>query len=206
MKLYMKSSVAILALGLGGCVEYSTDFVNGVPFGMSVAQNNLVQTGSGLDTLNNLFSANVPTVVNFEFNQSTLDAAARASLDKQAQFIRGFPMIRFRVYGHTDLVGGESFNRGLGMRRAQAVANYLVSRGVSPSQVEAVVTKGKSQPLVNTPNPERLNRRAQTQIAGMATGYNSFDFDGKRANILYTEYVLGIGPEVAEADAGGGEN
>jgi peptidoglycan-associated lipoprotein len=190
MKMHMKTSVAILAFALTACGD-TTDFRNNSNFGYATTQNALVQTGSGLQELNSRFNQDVQTLVNFDFNSTVLDAEARAILDQQARFINGFPMIRFRVYGHTDLVGSESFNKGLGLRRAQAVVSYLASRGVSRSRLEALITRGKSEPLVNTQNPERLNRRAITQVAGFSSGYDGSEFDGKRAMILYDEYVKG---------------
>ncbi len=199
MKLQLKTSVALLALSVAAC-GYTTDFRDNGNFGYASTQNQLVQIAyggnQGLQDLNARFSADVPTLVNFEFNSTALDGAAMATLNRQAAFIAGFPMIKFRVYGHTDLVGSERYNDGLGLRRAQAVVNYLASRGISRSRVEAVVSEGESQPLVNTTGRERLNRRALTQVAGFAGGYNGADFDGKRAVILYNEYVLGTAKEV----------
>ncbi len=192
MTIQIKSSVALFAFALTAC-GYTTDFRDNSNFGFATTQNLLVQSAyggnSGLQDLNGRFSADVPTTVNFEFNRSELDGAAMAALDRQAQFINGFPMIRFRVYGHTDKVGSENFNQGLGLRRAQAVVSYLVSRGVSRSRVEAVVSEGESQPIVNTEGRERLNRRAVTQVAGFARGFNGADFDGKRAALVYAAYV-----------------
>lgn len=199
MKLQLKTSVALLALSVAAC-GYTTDFRNSGSFGYASTQNQLAQIAyggnRGLQDLNARFSADVPTLVNFEFNSTALDGAAMATLDRQAAFIAGFPMIKFRVYGHTDLVGSERYNDGLGLRRAQTVVNYLASRGISRSRVEAVVSEGESQPLVNTTGRERLNRRALTQVAGFAGGYSGADFDGKRAVILYNEYVLGTAKEV----------
>ncbi len=196
MKMKIKTSVAFLAMTLSAC-GYTTDFRdNNRNFGFASTQNALVQTGSGLADLNSRFGQDHQTVVNFEFNRSELDGTAMAILDRQAQFINGFPMIKFRVYGHTDQVGSESYNDGLGLRRAQTVVGYLVSRGVSRSRVEAVVSAGESQPLVNSGNRERLNRRAVTQVAGFAGGFKGADFDGKRAALLYADYVLGKTAEV----------
>jgi len=50
------------------------------------------------------FSAEVPDTINFAFNSSELSDEARSILKKQADFIRQFPEVRFRVFGHTDKV------------------------------------------------------------------------------------------------------
>ncbi len=195
MKLHIKTSVALLAFSLSAC-GYTTDFRHSqTNFGFATTQNALIQTGSGLSELNIRFNQDGHTTVNFAFNRSELDGTARAILDRQANFINGFPMIKFRVYGHTDQVGSESYNNGLGLRRAQAVVSYLASRGVSRSRVEAVVSEGETMPLVDSGTRERLNRRAETQVVGFAAGFDGSEFDGKRAVILYNEYVTGITTE-----------
>jgi peptidoglycan-associated lipoprotein len=76
-----------------------------------------------------------------------------AILDKQANFIRQFPEVRFKVFGHTDLVGSQGYNYNLGLRRAKAVVNYLVAKG-SRSRLEAVVSYGKTRPLIQTNGPK----------------------------------------------------
>ncbi|WP_150121224.1 OmpA family protein, partial [Sulfitobacter sp. HI0076] len=70
--------------------------------------------------LANRFASEVRSTVTFAFNSDRLDANAQAILRQQAGWIRQFPEMRFRVYGHTDLVGSQTYNRALGLRRAQA--------------------------------------------------------------------------------------
>lgn len=85
-------------------------------FGNSLLNNQLVQTGERQYTfdLANRFANEVLTTVNFAFNSAALDAGARDTLNEQAKWIRQFPEIRFRVYGHTDSVGGTRYNKNLG--------------------------------------------------------------------------------------------
>ena len=112
-------------------------------FGNSTMNNTLVMTGQGgyvLD-LANRFAAEVDSTVNFAFNSATLDGEAQAVLLRQANWIRQFPEVRFRVYGHTDLVGSNAYNQRLGLRRAQAVVHFLVSHGISRTRLEAVVSQ-----------------------------------------------------------------
>jgi peptidoglycan-associated lipoprotein len=77
----------------------------------------------------------------------------RAILRQQATWIQQFPEVRFRVYGHTDLVGSAAYNQALGLRRAQAAVRFLESQGISRSRLEAVASFGKTRPLVNTSAP-----------------------------------------------------
>ncbi|HHY50284.1 MAG TPA: OmpA family protein, partial [Alphaproteobacteria bacterium] len=122
-------------------------------FGNATMNNTLIQSGekSYVIDLTRRFSAEVPNTVNFAFNQSVLDGTAQAALRRQADWIRQFPEVRFRVYGYTDLVGSDAYNKRLGMRRAQAVVAFLASQGISRSRLEAVVSYGETQPLVYTP-------------------------------------------------------
>lgn len=164
-------------------------------FGQSVAMNTGQMTSQqnyAID-LTRKFGADVPPVVNFAFNSSVLDAQAQQSLLKQASWIKQFPEVRFRVYGYTDLVGSAGYNKSLGMRRAQAVVGFLVSQGISHSRLEAVVSFGKTHPLVFTQGPERANRRAVTEVSGFVQT-SKLVLNGKYAAIIFREYVNSAQP------------
>jgi len=135
------------------------------------------------------FEREVPTMIHFDFNKSNLDGKSRAILDKQASWIRQFPEIKFRVYGHTDLVGSARFNKRLGLRRARTVVRYLISRGVSGRRLQAMVSFGETQPLIVTEGRERKNRRTVTEVIGFARSYQGSGLDGKYADLLYRRYV-----------------
>ena len=159
-------------------------------FGNATMNNTLVQNGEKHYVLDlaNRFANEVDSTVNFAFNSSQLDAAARATLNQQANFIRQFPEVRFRVYGHTDLVGSAAYNQRLGLARARAVVGYLVSHGISATRLEAVVSKGETQPLVVTQGRERKNRRTVTEVTGFVED-NPMILDGKYAQVVYRGYV-----------------
>lgn len=159
-------------------------------FGSAVAINSAINEGedSYRVSLARRFAEEVDTTVNFAFNSAVLDAEARAALDIQADFIRQFPEVRFTVYGHTDLVGSASYNRSLGLRRAQAVVNYLVGSGVDRSRLEAVVTLGETQPLVVTEGMERANRRTVTEVSGFLQRHPTV-LNGRYAEIIFRDYV-----------------
>ncbi len=159
-------------------------------FGNPTMNNMLIQTGQKSYAINlaNKFAAQVPATVNFPFNSSQLDASAQVSLRKQANWIKQFPEIRFRVYGHTDLVGGNAFNKRLGLRRARVVVSYLTSQGISRSRLEAVASFGETQPLVVTSGKERRNRRTVTEVSGFVQNHPTV-LNGKYAQVIFREYV-----------------
>jgi len=159
-------------------------------FGSAVNQNIAINNGdeSYRISLARRFEAEVPSTVNFAFNSTALDEQARAVLRRQADFILQFPEVRFKVYGHTDLVGSTAYNRGLGLRRAEAVVLYLTSQGISRSRLEAVVSFGEEQPLIVTEGRERANRRTVTEVSGFVEDHPTL-LNGKYAEVIFREYV-----------------
>jgi outer membrane protein OmpA-like peptidoglycan-associated protein len=159
-------------------------------FGNATMQNTMVMMGAWDATvaLGNRFAQEVPTTINFAFNSSVLTEEAKATLRLQANFIRQFPEVRFRIYGHTDLVGSEAYNKALGMRRAKAAVAYLSSQGIGSARLEAVVSFGKTQPVIATPGPEERNRRTVTEVTGFVKG-NPTVMNGKYAEIVWRSYV-----------------
>ncbi len=194
-------SLLSAAVGLSACTT-STDpvytqfyseagaLVDTGDFGNATLNNRLVMTGERQYTfdLAKRFASEVDSTVNFAFNSSQLDANAQAILRKQASWIRQFPEIRFKVYGHTDAVGSNRANKHLGKRRADAVVRYLSTQGISRSRLEAVVSFGETQPLVVTQGRERRNRRTVTEVSGFVKRHPTV-MDGKYAQIIYRDYV-----------------
>jgi peptidoglycan-associated lipoprotein len=201
-------------LALTACGESSVSWdkelgseVDKGQFGNATMNNMLIQTGELEYTvaLAERFSAEVPDTINFEFNSAELSAEARSILKKQADFIRQFPEVRFRVFGHADAVGSNAYNQRLGLRRAQAAVAYLSSLGISRSRLEAVVSYGETRPLIATNQAEVRNRRTVTEVSGFVKSH-PLVLNGKYAAIIWREYVSSAvpGAVVAEADAGGG--
>ncbi|MGR3801934.1 MAG: OmpA family protein [Marinibacterium profundimaris] len=184
----MASALALVLLA--GCNYEAGYEVDGGTFGDASYNNEQVQTGAKqyVDTLNDRFSAEVPTTITFAFDSAYLDNTARATLTRQAQWIRQFPEVRFSVYGHTDAVGSAAYNKQLGLRRAQAAVAYLTSHGISRSRLEALVSFGETQPAIVTSGRERANRRTVTQVSGFV-GRHPTVMDGKYAQIIYRDYV-----------------
>ncbi|RKT28216.1 outer membrane protein OmpA-like peptidoglycan-associated protein [Roseovarius halotolerans] len=176
--------------------------------GFGNANMNNIQVMSGekgyVYDLANRFSQEVPSTVNFAFNSAALDAGARDTLNEQAAWIRQFPEVRFRVYGHTDKVGSPGYNKQLGLRRAHAAVNYLVAQGISRSRLEAVASYGETQPLIVTQGRERRNRRTVTEVTGFVSSHPTV-MDGNYARVIYREYVKSAAPKSTLIMTGGAE-
>lgn len=165
-------------------------FVDEGDFGNPTMHNTQLQSGelSLIVDLNLKFAGEINPMVNFAFDSTTLDADAQATLRKQATWIRQFPEVRFKVFGHTDLVGSSAYNKGLGLRRANAVIRYLSTQGVNRARLQAVSSFGETQPLIVTQDRERRNRRTITEVSGLVTK-NPADLNGKYAALIFREYV-----------------
>ncbi|MGX9351577.1 OmpA family protein [Shimia sp. W99] len=198
----MWKKLATLALfALAACSDGDGDYVpswfreagsvvDSGNFGYATMNNVGIQNGDKQYVLSlaNRFAEEVDTTINFDFDSAQLDEAARTTLRQQASWILQFPEVRFKVYGHTDAVGSHGYNKSLGMRRARAVVSYLASQGIGRDRLEAVVSLGKTQPLIVSQGRERRNRRTVTEVTGFVERHPTV-LDGKYAQIIAREYT-----------------
>lgn len=188
--------VPVLALGLAACgspADRQLGFeVDEGGFGNVTRTNSAIMAGeiSATQMLATRFAAEVPSTVTFPFNSATLTPEARAILTQQAHWIRQFPELRFSVFGHTDLVGSDAYSQRLGKRRAQAVVDFFARQGISRARLDALVSFGKTQPVVATQGPEEANRRTVTEVSGFHRRAST-PLNGKYAAIVAREYVEG---------------
>ena len=106
----------------------------------------------------------------FKVNQSVIEPDYREVLNSQAKWIKENSIALVTIEGHADEQGTREYNLALGARRATAVRNYLVSKGVSESNL-SVVTYGKERPLriCSEESCWSKNRRAITLIDGSSS-------------------------------------
>jgi peptidoglycan-associated lipoprotein len=111
------------------------------------------------------FVVNVGDRVFFETDSSELTDQARATLDKQSQWLSNYNRYSFTIEGHADERGTREYNIALGARRAETVRQYLVSRGVNASRMRTI-SYGKERPvaLCNDISCWSQNRRAVTVL------------------------------------------
>ncbi len=98
--------------------------------------------------------------VYFAYDRAALGDEARATLARNADWMRHFTSTRITVEGHCDERGTAEYNLALGDRRAEVVRGYLVSLGIAPDRV-TVVSMGKESPICTNADDScwRQNRR-----------------------------------------------
>jgi outer membrane protein OmpA-like peptidoglycan-associated protein len=95
----------------------------------------------------------------FEQGQAGLLPAVQASLDTLAQVLSHYPSLRLEVQGHTDNQGNPDLNQQLSQRRAEAVCQYLSSRGVEPGRLNPLGLGGTQPVADNSLLTERPRNR-----------------------------------------------
>jgi outer membrane protein OmpA-like peptidoglycan-associated protein len=102
----------------------------------------------------------------FETDSAVLSEDAIARVSRIGDILAKYPEDRLRIEGHTDSRGTAAYNEELSLRRAEAVARVLSSRGVAPSQI-LVLGMGEEQPVASNGDPagRSANRRVQLHIS-----------------------------------------
>jgi peptidoglycan-associated lipoprotein len=144
------AAILLGAIAIAGCAKQPDQ----------TAMANAAAPGSQQD-----FIVNVGDRVFFETDSSELTPQARATLDKQAQWLSQYNRYSFVIEGHADERGTREYNIALGARRAQTVREYLISRGVMAQRMRTI-SYGKERPVAvcNDISCWSQNRRAVTVL------------------------------------------
>jgi outer membrane protein OmpA-like peptidoglycan-associated protein len=107
----------------------------------------------------------MPSGITFDTDSSSIQPHFRPTLDKVADVLDRYNQTYVDVYGHTDSTGSDAYNQALSERRADAVASYLVSRGVESARLEAL-GYGETQPIASNDTIEgrAQNRRVEIKV------------------------------------------
>lgn len=100
--------------------------------------------------------------VNFDYDKATLRPEAAATLDQMAETLKEWGDIKVEVAGHTDSRGRDAYNQRLSARRANAVRDYLIGKGIDADRLSAK-GYGESMPVAdnNTEEGRYKNRRVE---------------------------------------------
>jgi len=108
--------------------------------------------------LNNIF---------FDFDKATLRKESTNELERLQKLLVETPALRLEISGHTDNVGKAEYNKDLSQRRAKAVVDYLVAKGIDKGRL-TFAGYGDTQPVASNASKagRQLNRRTEFKVTG----------------------------------------
>ena len=145
----------------GGAIGYAKD--------KQIKQLREATAGSGVDVTETdngrAILVNLPNGVTFATNSYSLEPQFLRTLDRIADSMVAFPDSLIDVYGFTDSTGSVGYNQRLSEQRAQAVANYLIGRGVAAGRIRSQ-GYGVGNPVASndTEDGRSRNRRVEIKI------------------------------------------
>jgi outer membrane protein OmpA-like peptidoglycan-associated protein len=106
-----------------------------------------------------------PRVVHFDLDSTAIKAKYRGDLEALARRYAGNPNFRLCLTGQADSRGNKDYNRGLALRRAEAVKAYLVARGLS-ADVLSTRVRGEvfGDSFLSSLSEDGTNRRVEVKI------------------------------------------
>jgi OOP family OmpA-OmpF porin len=104
----------------------------------------------------------------FDFDKSVVRPDGKKSIDEALAKLAGVDVEMVIATGHTDNIGTDAYNQKLSERRAAAVKEYLVSKGIPASKI-TTIGKGESQPVATNKTKEgrQKNRRVDIEFKGV---------------------------------------
>ena len=129
--------------------------------------------GTGVDVIRqgDELLLRMPSGITFAFNRFDIQPQFQTTLDQVAQTLNAYPSTMIDVLGHTDSVGGDEYNQRLSEQRAQAVASYLMARGVSQARI-AIRGYGETMPIADNGSEagRAANRRVELKVVPVTGG------------------------------------
>lgn len=124
------------------------------------------EEGVTIRKVGNNLVLSMPELVLFDFNKYEVKNKVKGSLNILAKALEENPDIRIKIDGYTDFIGSEGYNLELSVKRAKAIKNYLVDRGVKSSNI-SIEGYGKQNPIANnaTAAGRAKNRRVEFIIS-----------------------------------------
>ena len=124
--------------------------------------------GSGMDEARTLPFKDTSSLqdIHFKFDRNDLDEDSRATLRRNASYLKANSSAVIEVQGHCDERGTNNYNVALGERRAHSTKMYLVSQGVSARRIHTI-SYGEERPFCFDSNAAcwQKNRRAHFRIS-----------------------------------------
>ena len=154
---------ALIGAGVGALAG------GGVGYYMDVQEAKLRQklegTGVSVTRMGDNITLNMPSNITFALNSADLNGQFYNALEGVSMVLKEYNKTVIEVAGHTDSSGTDQYNQALSERRAQSVAGYLATHGVSQQRL-MTVGAGESHPVASndTEQGRATNRRVELTI------------------------------------------
>jgi outer membrane protein OmpA-like peptidoglycan-associated protein/tetratricopeptide (TPR) repeat protein len=182
------SNKVIKQVQTNGDGKYRFEVINRKPLKLNFAKDkyfakNMVVTSGELQASDTLFSKElclkafevgkpivIPNIL-YDFDKATLRPESKSVLDSLANILEDNPKLIVQMSAHTDSVGTDEYNMNLSQRRAQSCVDYLISRGIPASRMQAK-GYGETRPIAPNSMPDgsdnpagrQLNRRTEFTV------------------------------------------
>lgn len=138
---------------------------------ITVGKSNISQVITLKPILDQVIITTTEVVLNpiyFDFDKSNIRPSAATELDRLVSVMSQYPTMVISAESHTDIRGGDVYNKQLSQRRADSMRDYVISRGIDASRISSI-GKGESEPAVDcgancTEDEHQLNRRSVFRI------------------------------------------
>ncbi len=122
-------------------------------------------TGVSVTRIGDEITLNMPSNITFAFGSADLDSRFFPVLDSVSKVVKKYDQTLVEVAGHTDSVGSSESNQSLSERRANTVAQYMISRGIVRERT-IIVGAGENRPVADNGSAEgrALNRRVELSL------------------------------------------
>jgi outer membrane protein OmpA-like peptidoglycan-associated protein len=108
----------------------------------------------------------------FDTGKADLKQESVAELETMRKLLEKNPALKVQINGHTDNVGEATYNKGLSLKRARSVVDYLIRNGIDVNRL-AAIGYGEERPLVSNDDEtggREINRRTEIEIIGAGGG------------------------------------
>lgn len=127
-----------------------------------------LKSGEQVEKANKVIKLDLENI-EYATNKAVINPASEAYLERTLlPFMRDNAQVKLRVTGHTDNVGNDAYNLQLSQRRAKAVVDFLVERGIDRNRL-SFEGYGETRPVADNSSPQgrRLNRRVEFEVSNL---------------------------------------
>ncbi len=131
------------------------------------AEEQIIERKVSLRKLDTGFSTVLRNIY-FDFGKASFKDASYNELNKLERMLKQNTNMKIEIAGHTDNIGSKNFNKNLSQKRANAVRDFLVSKGIDTRRIMAM-GYGSEKPLASNDDEEEgreLNRRVEFRVTG----------------------------------------